>query len=64
MNNLKKIRENKGITQEQLSKLTNIPKGTIRDWEQKNYPKQIQQLTKLKQILNCSYDELLEDKND
>jgi transcriptional regulator with XRE-family HTH domain len=61
MNNLKNLREKENITQEQLSKETNIPIGTLRDWEQKNYPKQIQYLIKLKEKLNCTFEELLQE---
>ncbi len=59
MTNLKNIRDSKKLTQEELSNLTNIPIGTLRDWEQKKFPKQIIYLIKLKESLNCSYEELL-----
>lgn len=33
MNNLKAIRQSKGIQREQLSKMTGIKTGTIKHWE-------------------------------
>lgn len=59
MTNLKSIRESRNLTQEDLSDLTNIPIGTLRDWEQKTFPKQIIYLIKLKEKLNCTYEDLL-----
>lgn len=58
--NLKTIRESKKITQKELSELINIPLGTIRNWEQGyTEPKKLELLEKLKNILNCTYDDLL-----
>lgn len=51
INNLKKIREEKGLTQEQLVKLTGIPQRTISGLETR---------TNLRPDTICKYAEILE----
>ncbi len=57
--NLKDLRTKSGLTQEQLAKLLNTEKYTIQKWEQNKNIKTFEILEKLKEILNCSYDDLL-----
>lgn len=57
--NLKKLREAKNLTQEQLAKKINTSLRTYQGWEiAKSRPK-YETLEKLKEILNCTYDDLL-----
>ena len=58
-NNLKKIRQNNKMTQEELAKKVNTSRSNIANYENdKNMPS-IEILNKLSEILNCSTDYLL-----
>lgn len=59
--NLKKIRKEKGFTQDSFSKKINIPYKTYINWEQGVNEPSFQQLEIIKKTLNCTYDQLLEE---
>lgn len=57
---LKKVREEKGITQQELAKLLIIKNYTISDYEQGRSEPDLETLKKICIILDISADELLE----
>lgn len=57
--NLKKLRKERGYTQETFSKKIEIPYKTYINWEQGINEPNFEQLELIKITLNCSYDELL-----
>ena len=57
--NLKELRKQKNLTQEELAKLINVEKYTIQKWEQNKNIKTFEILELLIKILDCSYDDLL-----
>lgn len=58
--NLKKLRENKGLSQEELAKQLGTNIETIRRFEQNKSKKiDFEMLEKLTLFFNCSYDDLL-----
>lgn len=59
--NLKTLRIMNNFTQQQLAKNLDVSFKTISHWESGYSEPSLQQLIKLKQILNSSYDELLEE---
>ena len=62
-NNLKKIRQENEITQEELAKKINTSRSNIANYENdKNMPS-IEILNKLSEIFNCSIDYLLGKSN-
>ena len=49
--NIKELREAKGLTQQELSELTGIPRGRINAWEQRNVtPSKMDDIEKLKKV--------------
>jgi transcriptional regulator with XRE-family HTH domain len=63
MINLKKLREERGLTQKELTKLTGIAQGTIAGYEMKyrtmKNPK-IEYINKIANVLKVSLEEILE----
>lgn len=60
--NLKKIRKELDITQEELSDKLNVPKQTISRWENsESYPESVD-IEELCNIFNCKLDDLLNEK--
>ena len=60
MNNIKNLRNKKGLSANELSKKTGIPKRTIEDWEDER--RQIQYYHRMKMlcdVLECDIDELM-----
>lgn len=62
--NLKELRIKRNLTQETLANLISnqgfkITKFTIRDYEQNKTQPKFETLEIIKEILNCSYDDLL-----
>lgn len=57
--NLKEIRRVKGLSQEELAKLTEINLNTLRNYEQGRREPNLSTLEQLKVALDCSYDDLL-----
>lgn len=58
-NNLKILRRQKNLTQEQLASKIGIPQPTYRTYENGRYEPSIKTLVKLSQILECSVDDIL-----
>ncbi|MDW7773504.1 MAG: helix-turn-helix transcriptional regulator [Desulfobulbaceae bacterium] len=61
---VKKIREQKGLTQLYLSEVVGVTTDTISRWENRRYPSiKLENATKLAQALEVSIDELLEENS-
>lgn len=58
---LKEIRESRGLTQDQIAKELCVTRQAISRWENGKTQPDIQSLTKLSEIYNCSIDELVKD---
>lgn len=58
MKNLKKIREEKKITQLELAKMLSVSQSTIAMWETGEAMPRSDKLPELAKILGCSIDEL------
>ena len=59
---LKKLREQCSLTQPQLAQLISSTRETIGSWEQGVSTPNPEMIVRLKNALNCSFDELLEGK--
>ncbi len=59
--NIKRLRRDKGLTQNQLSKLTGIKVGHISNLEQDDGDPKLSTIYKLMNAFNCSADSLLMD---
>ena len=59
MTGLKNIRKTKGLTQENVSSLANVPLRTISRWEAGKTTPSVKTLVKVAKGLGCSTDELL-----
>ncbi len=57
--NLKKIREEKGITQEQLAKEVNVVRQTVSKWERGLSMPDIDLLMQIAKTLDCTINQLL-----
>lgn len=62
MKNLRRLREEKGMTQEQLAKLLNVNRTTVTLWEVGINKPRADMLIKLSDILQCPVDILLRSK--
>ncbi len=58
--NLKSLRKLKGLSQQQLAEKLNVSFKTISHWELGYSEPSLAILCKLKEILNASYEELLD----
>ncbi len=59
MNNLKKIRISKGMTQEQLADACGVGQSVVSQWESGFCNPKVETLRKLATVLNCTIDELI-----
>ena len=59
--NIRRIRAELNLKQEDIALDLNVTRETISNWERDVSSPDILMLRKLKLILNCSYDELLEE---
>ena len=59
MNTIKKIREQKTISQVELSKKVGVSQGAISQWETGQSLPRAELLPKIAEILGCTVDELL-----
>ena len=57
--NLKKIRKEKNLTQQQLADLLHVTKTTIANYEQGIKEPKLKTIEQIINILECSYDDLL-----
>ena len=63
MNSIKRIRESRNIRQVELAKLLNVTQGAISQWETGNCLPQADMLPQIAKVLDCTIDELLQDKS-
>lgn len=63
MRNLRRIREEKGISQEKIGEVVGVTGAAVCQWESGKSHPQYQRLVKLAQYLSVSIDELIEDTN-
>lgn len=61
--NIKILREEKGLRQEDIAKQLNINRSTVAKWETSNVLPRADKLIKLADILGCTVDELLKEPN-
>lgn len=59
MNNIKKARKKKGLTQAELAKQIGVSQGSLSAWETDRWQPDVESLKKLCEVLNCSADYLL-----
>jgi putative transcriptional regulator len=57
-NNIKKIREEKGLSQEELAKLLKISVGHLNKVERRKRTPSLKLAVRIAKVLNCSLDEL------
>lgn len=57
---IKELREEKGINQLELSKILNVHKGSVSNWENNKRTPDADMLTKIADFFNCSIDYLLD----
>lgn len=57
--NIKILREEKGLKQEDIAEQLNINRSTVAKWETSNVLPRADKLIKLADILGCTVDELL-----
>lgn len=59
VNNIRNIREERGLSRAELSRLSGVPLRTLENWENKvRTPHDIEQLKKIADVLNVIIDEL------
>lgn len=61
MNNIKQLRENANLTQQQLSENLNVDRSTIAKWETGEAMPRADKLPELAKIFGCSIDDLYKD---
>jgi len=59
MNNIRRLRENKKISQANLANQLGISQSTLSTWETERYEPDLKSLIKLSKILNTSIDQIL-----
>lgn len=57
--NLKEIREEKGLTQDQLAKQVNVVRQTVSKWERGLSMPDVDLLMKIAEVLDCTVGRLL-----
>lgn len=60
---LKEVRELKGLTQDQIARRLCVTRQAVSRWENGKTQPDIQTITKLSEIYNCSIDELVMDSD-
>ena len=61
MKNLKRIRIQNGITQDNLAIMLGVDKSSVSKWETTNVIPHLDKLKRISEIFDVSYDELLKD---
>lgn len=61
--NIKKYREMKHLTQDELGELLNVSGKTISSWEKARSEPKMDMIEKLAKILNCSQSQLIGEKD-
>lgn len=64
MNRIKKLREEKGLTQSQIAIKIGTSQAAVALWETKDYMPQADKLPELARILNCTIDDLFNTKGE
>ena len=59
MNNIKRARKERGLTQAELAKRVGVTQGNLSAWETDRWKPDVASLKKLCEVLNCSADFLL-----
>ena len=59
MNNIRKARKEKGLTQKELAEKVGVTQGNLSSWETDRWKPDLDALKKLCEALNCSADYLL-----
>lgn len=59
MNGLKKIREKRKLTQEELANMVSVGRTTVTLWEKGINKPRADMLVKLSKVLDCSIEDLL-----
>ena len=59
MNNIKRARKERGLTQAELAKRVGVTQGNLSAWETDRWKPDVASLKKLCEVLNCSADYLL-----
>ena len=59
MNNLKALREAKGLTQEDVAKVVGVSRVAVLKWENHQSIPNAKYVPKLAQLLKCSVDDIL-----
>lgn len=62
MLNIRKLRKEKELKQVDLAKMVGIKNNTLSQYETGERMPNIEMLTKLAKVLNCSIDELIKDE--
>ena len=57
--NIKKYREQKGLTQEQLAEQLNVTRQAVSNWENQKTQPDVETLHKISCVLECSVEELI-----
>lgn len=60
-NNIKELRKSIHMTQKELAQETGLSIGTIQGYEHGKYEPKLNALTLLKNVLGCSYDDILDE---
>lgn len=63
MNNLQKMRKEKGLSQEQLAEMLGVSRQAISKWESGNSYPEIEKLIQLSEIFNTTLDNLIKGEN-
>lgn len=64
MNNLRNLRNEKGLSIPKLHRITGIPVRTLEDWDtNKRIPQSYHRIKRLSDILGCSMDDFMTYKN-
>lgn len=64
MNNIKKMRDAKGLTQNELSSLLKVSQSTVAMWETGESMPRASLLPKISAALGCSIDDLFKSESD
>jgi transcriptional regulator with XRE-family HTH domain len=62
MEELKRLRTNRGLTQDELAKLLGVKRTTVTQWETGTNHPRATMLVKLAKVLRCTVDALLRHK--
>lgn len=64
LNNIQKLRNKLGVTQENLANLLKVDRSTVAMWETDKSMPRADKLPELAKILKCSIDDLFKERSD